>query len=76
MKYKRLPKGFREDRRTGEVACPHRDVSCCPECAGADFLVEIYAQHFFAPEGRQERIAAMRAELEAEGSTLDEEAVR
>ena len=52
VKHKRLPKGFREDHRTGQVACPHRDLSVCKLCEKNGFLVEVGGQHFFAPLGR------------------------
>lgn len=61
MKYRKLPRGFREGH-CGDVACPHRDLSCCPACAGSDFLVEVYGQHFFAPQGREAAVAEFRAE--------------
>ena len=57
-KYKRLPKGFRRGTQE-EIACKHRDLSVCPDCATADFLVEVYGVHYFAPDGR----AAAEAEL-------------
>lgn len=50
MDRKSLPRGWREDE-DGQVACPHRDVSVCPGCADADFIVEVYGQFFFAPDG-------------------------
>ena len=53
-----LPAGFREGL-SGEVACPHRDLSCCPECSGSDFLVEVFGQHFHAPNGRDAAIAEL-----------------
>lgn len=51
-KYHRLPKGYREDHRTGQVACPHRDLSVCKLCDQKDFIVEVHGVHFFAPLGR------------------------
>lgn len=66
MKYKRLPKGFRRGH-TGSIACPRRDLSCCPACAGSDFLLEVYGQHFFAPEGRVEAQRLLDEQL-AEGA--------
>jgi hypothetical protein len=72
IKYAKLPKGFREDRRTGQVACPHRDLSCCATCAPSDFLVEVHGQHHFAMLGRaaHEQIrAAYAAERDAEVSS-------
>lgn len=43
----RLPQGFLEGH-SGDLACPHRDVSCCPACAHAHVeIVEVYGQHFW-----------------------------
>lgn len=53
VKYRRLPKGFREDHRTGQVACAHRDLTVCKLCETKDLLVEVGGQHFFAPLGRE-----------------------
>lgn len=44
----RMPKGFRKGHG-GDVACPHRDLSCCRECAKTPGLVEVYGQHFWVP---------------------------
>lgn len=50
----RLPKGFREGH-TGSLACPHRDISCCPECAKHPGVVEVYGQHFWVPDKAERR---------------------
>jgi len=50
------PRNFREGH-TGNLACPHRDVSCCPACAQAHAeIVEVGGQHFWIddPEERAE----------------------
>ena len=40
--------GFREGHG-GDLACPHRDVSCCDACALAHpEIVEVYGQHFWS----------------------------
>jgi len=42
------PRGFRENPETGELYCPHRDVSCCPACEKAHSeIVEVHGQHFW-----------------------------
>jgi hypothetical protein len=47
---KRLPKGFRRGH-TDNIACPHRDVTCCAECAAKyPELVDIYGRHFWIPD--------------------------
>jgi hypothetical protein len=49
----RLPKGFREGH-SGDLACPHRDVSCCAVCAAAHpEIVEVYGQHFWVPSAAE-----------------------
>ncbi len=45
----RLPKGFREGHG-GDLACSHRDMSVCPECARVTGVVEVYGQHFWIPD--------------------------
>lgn len=51
---KRLPRGFRRGHQ-GDLACPHRDVSCCSACAKAHpEIVDVYGQHFWVPD-QQER---------------------
>jgi hypothetical protein len=58
----RLPAGWRENS-TGDVACPHRDVSCCPACAKHEEVVEVFGQHFWMeyPNERE----ALRREVAA-----------
>ena len=56
----RKPKGFREGH-TGNLACPHRDVTCCPQCAAKHpEIVEVYGQHFWIAD-QSERAALGRA---------------
>jgi hypothetical protein len=55
-----LPRGFREAHETGELHCPHRDVSTCPSCASAhEEIVEVGGQHFWVQDPTE------RAELQA-----------
>jgi len=43
----RLPRNFKEGH-TGNLACPHRDVTCCDECAAKHIeIVEVFGQHFW-----------------------------
>lgn len=52
----RLPHSFREGH-SGDLACPHRDVSCCSSCAHAHpEIVEVYGQHFWVAD-LAERVA-------------------
>lgn len=54
-------KGFREST-SGDLACPHRDVSCCRACAAAHKeIVLVFGQHFWTvSEGeKQELLQAM-----------------
>jgi hypothetical protein len=47
------PAGFREGTQY-ELACPHRDLSCCPECAAAHPEInEVYGIHYWSPETLQ-----------------------
>ena len=50
----RLPKGWREGH-SGDVACPHRDCSCCPDCAKRPEVTAVYGQHFWDPTGEVRR---------------------
>lgn len=44
-----LPVGFRQ-LESGDIACPHRDVSCCKACAAEHpEIIEVYSQHFWEP---------------------------
>lgn len=53
----RMPRGFRTNQSGGNIACPHRDVTCCPACAKAYVeIVEVYGQHFWMAN-QQEREA-------------------
>lgn len=61
-KTKRMPRGFRKGH-DGSIACPHRDKSCCNDCAKAhEEIVDIVGAHFWIanPVDR----AAMKAEME------------
>ena len=43
-----LPTGFSDDTYEGNIVCPHRDLSCCRECANAhDEIVEVYGVHYW-----------------------------
>ena len=57
----RLPKGW-QTGHGGDIACPHRDCSCCRECAKRPEVVEVYGQHFWVPDERE------RAKLQAEAT--------
>lgn len=57
---RKMPRGFREGHG-GDLACPHRDVSCCRACAVAHpEIVEVYSQHFWVADP-VEREALQRA---------------
>ena len=69
-----LPPGFREGH-SGDLACPHRDVSCCRACAEAHpEIVEVYGQHFWVadPTERAE-LARMLARPDDEGGCSETE---
>lgn len=58
---RRPPKGWRTGH-DGDLACPHRDVSVCADCARLHVeVIEIYGQHFWIAS------EAERAVLENEG---------
>jgi hypothetical protein len=61
---KRLPHGFRRGT-DGAVACPHRDLSCCPDCyrAHPDHLVDVAGAAFWY--GLPEDADAMRRMIAA-----------
>jgi len=41
------PPGFREGH-SYDLACPHRDVSCCDDCANAHpEIVDVGGEHFW-----------------------------
>lgn len=63
---KRLPKGFTEGHQ-GDLACPHRDVSCCDECAKRPEIVEVSGVHYWIPD------PAERAQLAADLAALRNE---
>lgn len=45
---KKMPKGFHKNGRNGDIACPHRDISCCAACAKSHVeIVDVYGQHFW-----------------------------
>ena len=42
------PAGFRIDNRSEQVACPHRDLSCCVECVNTySNIVEVYGAFYW-----------------------------
>jgi hypothetical protein len=46
----RRPRGFRAGH-DGSLACPHRNVTCCPQCAGEyPEIVEVYGRHFWVAD--------------------------
>jgi hypothetical protein len=50
------PKGFRESASSGNLACPHRDVSCCASCAAAHpEIVEVFKQHFWTASEQEKQ---------------------
>ncbi len=61
---KRLPRGFRKGH-DDSLACPHRDCSCCAECAKAHpEIVDIYKLHFWVPDpADRAALAAMTEEV-------------
>jgi hypothetical protein len=65
----RKPRGFREGH-TGSLACPHRDVSCCPVCAAKhEEVIEVYGQHYWMDDA-QER-AQLLADMKAHEASRD-----
>jgi hypothetical protein len=57
------PAGFREDPDTGQLSCPHRDVTCCPACAKKyPEIVEVGGQHFWthSPSEKQELLGLQK----------------
>jgi hypothetical protein len=48
---KRLPRSLRRGTQD-EIACCHRDLSVCPDCAKqyAPELVDVYGQHYWVPD--------------------------
>lgn len=53
-----LPKGFREDPDTGQLRCPHRDISTCDACAKLEGVVEVRGQHFWVPDPAERAVLA------------------
>lgn len=52
----RPPKGFRENPSTGQISCPHRDVTCCPACLKANpEIVEVGGQCFWTSSEREKK---------------------
>src|SRR3954468_1334071 len=59
----RKAKGFRTGHG-GQLACPHRDLSCCPDCVRAHVeIVDVCGQHFWIAD-KEERESFIR-EMEA-----------
>jgi hypothetical protein len=60
---KRLARGFRRGH-DDSLACKHRDVSCCPECAKAhEEIVNVCGQHYWVPDAAERK--ALIAEMDA-----------
>jgi hypothetical protein len=56
---KRLPRGFRRGH-DDSLACKHRDVSCCGECATKyPEVVDVCGAHFWVPD-EHERVDLLR----------------
>lgn len=56
MKHRKLPRGFSLDPATGQLQCPHRDVSCCKACLDRYFeIVEVRGQHFWTATPEEKR---------------------
>lgn len=54
--------GFREGHQ-GDLACRHREVSCCPQCAAAHpEIVAVEGLHFWIDDPAER--AALKAEME------------
>lgn len=57
----RLPRGFRRGH-DDTIACPHRDLSCCPACVAAQpMLFEVYGVHYWMSEAERAEYRAMIA---------------
>jgi len=62
MLRKRLPKGFRRGH-DDSLACPHREVTCCPECAGSNpEIIEVFGRHYWISDEKEhaETLAMLR----------------
>lgn len=58
------PKGFREGHDSS-LACPHRDISCCPQCAlQHEEIVNVYGRHYWIADkkDRDDLIAQIQKE--------------
>jgi len=56
------PPGFREGHM-GDLACPHRDLSCCRDCVAAHAeIVDVVGAHYWVPDPHERR--QLLAELE------------
>ncbi len=50
----------------GSAVCPHRDLTCCPDCVASDVrLVDVAGEYYFVPD------PAERAALIADLADLD-----
>ena len=59
---KRKPVGFDIDPRSEELYCPHRNISCCDECANTYAnIVEVYGVHYWIRT--EEELAEFNAEM-------------
>ena len=71
----RPPKGFRENPSTGQLYCPHRDVSCCAACEKAHpEIVKVYGQHFWLSSEREKK-ELLRQLAKTAHSLIDHELV-
>jgi hypothetical protein len=60
------PPGFREGH-CYDLACPHRDVSCCDDCANAHSeIVDVGGQHFWIADPIEAASLAAAASRRAE----------
>ena len=54
----KMPRGFHTNTYEENLVCPHRDISCCRDCATAhEEIVEVYGIHYWITD------PAERAEL-------------
>lgn len=62
-----MPAGFRVDPDTDELRCPHRDLSCCPDCERTHpEVVEAMGRHYWVPDPADRvHLRAMDAHLAA-----------
>lgn len=66
---KRMPRGFRTGH-SGNIACPHRDVSCCDDCAKNNpEIVEVFGQHFWESDPVEN--ASLRADMAKHRAEMD-----